>query len=133
MNQDLFDKIARDVWRHLQDTLLAEFREHIEKIEFYIMDQPTKEMIAGLPTDITDHPDEICGLHVGIPITQTSVMEPQLEPTRVYLFRYALLDLIAEDENPEKSLREEIAITLLHEIGHYFGLDEDDLERLGFD
>jgi predicted Zn-dependent protease with MMP-like domain len=49
---------------------------------------------------------------------------------RVYLFRKALLEEAGHDE---LRLKEEIAITLLHEVGHFFGLEEEDLERLGFD
>lgn len=133
MDQDQFDKIAKAVWQRLRDTALAPFREHVDKIEFYIMDKPTAEMLLGLPEETAEYPEEICGLHVGVPITQSSIMDPQWEPTRVYIFRAALLDLIAEDEDQGHALREEIAVTLLHEIGHYFGLEEDDLERLGFD
>lgn len=48
-------------------------------------------------------------------------------PTRIVLFH---ANLLADFPDPE-ALVEEIEITLLHEIGHFFGLDEDDVERLG--
>jgi predicted Zn-dependent protease with MMP-like domain len=48
-------------------------------------------------------------------------------PTRIVLFH---ANLLADFPDPE-TLAEEIEITLLHEIGHFFGLDEDDVERLG--
>jgi predicted Zn-dependent protease with MMP-like domain len=49
-------------------------------------------------------------------------------PTRVVLFTSNLLAGFAGDE-----LEEQVEITVLHEVGHYFGLDEDDMERLGLD
>ena len=50
-------------------------------------------------------------------------------PTRIVLFTSNLLvDFVEEEE-----LREQIEITLLHEIGHFFNLDEDDLKRLGLE
>jgi predicted Zn-dependent protease with MMP-like domain len=87
----------------------------------------------GFPED-TD-PLEICGMNVGVPITEDSLLDPALFPTQVYIFREALLAQVDYDGSPEAvdELREEIAITLLHEIGHFFGLDEEDLARLGFD
>jgi predicted Zn-dependent protease with MMP-like domain len=50
-------------------------------------------------------------------------------PTRIVLF-YANLLASFPDED---ALREEIEVTILHEIGHFFGLDEDDMERLGLE
>jgi predicted Zn-dependent protease with MMP-like domain len=50
-------------------------------------------------------------------------------PTRIVLFSENLID--EAGEGPE--LEEEVAITVLHELGHYFGLDEEDMERLGLD
>ncbi|NJL23793.1 MAG: metallopeptidase family protein [Calothrix sp. SM1_5_4] len=85
-------------------------------------------------TEFEEEPETLCGLHLGVPLPEASMIEPPLYPVRVYLFRMALLDMVDYDGSDEAlaDLREEIAITLLHEIGHYFGLGEDDLDRLGF-
>ena len=55
-------------------------------------------------------------------------------PSDIHLFRDGILDLVGGWDVPDarQSLEEEIRITLLHEIGHQFGLDEDDLDRLGY-
>ena len=50
-------------------------------------------------------------------------------PTRIVLYAANLAAFV--DPNDDEELAAEIEITLLHEIGHYFGLDEDDLEKLG--
>ncbi len=49
-------------------------------------------------------------------------------PTCITLFTHNLLADFDDDE-----LEEQLEITILHEVGHYFGLDEDDMERLGLD
>ena len=60
----------------------------------------------------------------------------------IHIFREGIVNLATEDEegralgwkaeHAEESIYEEIRITILHEIGHHFGLDEDDLEELGY-
>lgn len=131
-----FDEIAAEVWNDLKTIIPAEFRSHIDLIQFFIEDEPGADLLSDLPEDLAADPESLCGLHVGTPITLASITSPDPQPTRVFLFRYALVDLIDPDlpmSEQEEGLREEIAITLLHEIGHYFGLEEDDLTRLGYD
>lgn len=129
-----FDEIANSVWDDLKKLIPDEFKEPIEKIQFWILDEPTPELLAGLPKETADNFEELCGLHEGTPMTMGSVTYPDYVPVRVYLFRWAHMDFLwPEDGNPEQILREEIAVTILHEIGHYFGLSEDDLERLGYE
>lgn len=129
-----FDRIAHDVWDDLKKRIPAEFQALISQIQFFILDEPTPELLADLPEDLAERPDELCGLNVGTPVTQATLTSPDPMPTRIYLFRWALMDQIdPEDPNPEATLREEIAVTFLHEVGHSFGLEEDDLQRLGYD
>jgi predicted Zn-dependent protease with MMP-like domain len=130
-----FDEIAIEVWNEVIEITPPEFLDQVRKLEFLILDEPTPDMIRDLPEDLAAYPEEICGLHVGTPITEELITHPSIEPTKIYLFRLAILGLLEEDEieDLEAALREEIAVTLIHEIGHYFGLYEDDMERLGYD
>ena len=50
-------------------------------------------------------------------------------PSRVYLFRWNIERICSSAEEAV----EQVEITVLHEVGHYFHLDEDDMERLGID
>ena len=128
-----FDQIAAEVWLGVKELIPRDLHKVIDEIEFFIMDEPSEEIIRDLPEDLAERPEELCGLHVGTPITQALITDPPREPVRVYIFRWATVDLLdPQDPEPETTLKEEIAITLIHEIGHYFGLDEDDVERLGF-
>ena len=77
-----------------------------------------------------EHPDDpdLFGLYEGIPLPERGDMAGEL-PDRITIFRLPLED---EFDDPQE-LEREIRITVLHEIGHYFGLDEDRLADLGYD
>ena len=78
--------------------------------------------------------DELCGLHSGIPFTERSLDGTDL-PNEITLFRLGIIALAGGWEQPEADdvVYEEIMVTLLHEMGHQFGLDEDDLTGLGYE
>jgi predicted Zn-dependent protease with MMP-like domain len=77
-----------------------------------------------------DVPDDILGLYVGVPLEEKG---PELAPTalpdRILIFRENLCGMCTSRDE----LVDEIRITVLHEIGHHFGLDEDRLAELGYD
>ena len=74
-----------------------------------------------------DDPD-LFGLYEGIPLPERGDMAGHL-PDKITIYRLPL-----EDEFPDpRELEEEIRITVLHELGHYFGLDEDRIAELGYD
>jgi predicted Zn-dependent protease with MMP-like domain len=77
-----------------------------------------------------EHPDDpdLYGLYEGIPLPERGDMAGEL-PDRITIFRVPLED---EFDDPSE-LEREIRITVLHELGHYFGLDEDRLADLGYE
>ncbi len=77
-----------------------------------------------------EHPDDpdLFGLYEGVPLPERGDEAGSL-PDRIAIYRRPL-----EDEFPDAAdLRREIRITVLHELGHYFGLDEDRLTELGYE
>jgi len=74
-----------------------------------------------------DDPD-LYGLYEGTPLPERGDMAGAL-PDRITIFRIPL----EEDFEDGAELEEEIRITVLHELGHYFGLDEDRLSELGYE
>lgn len=111
-------------------------QEMIEEVPIVLLDEPSPEMLRDLGIDPADPGAryEISGLHTGIPITEESVESPPELPTVIHLFRLGLAELARDGAgrlNPE-TLEREVRITVLHELGHQFGLDEDDLESLGY-
>jgi predicted Zn-dependent protease with MMP-like domain len=74
-----------------------------------------------------DDPD-LFGLYEGIPLPERGDTSGQL-PDRIAIYRIPL-----EESFPDATeLREEIRITVLHELAHYFGLDEDRIAELGYE
>ena len=129
-------------------TLPAHVRQLIEHVPVVVLDCPTPEMVRSLKKDGTLEPEadglDLCGLHTGVAITERSVEDPGgwgpqsvLEgsgPEQIHLFRIGILDLAGgwEQPNADQEVYEVIRITLLHEVGHHFGLDEEDLDELGY-
>jgi predicted Zn-dependent protease with MMP-like domain len=143
-SRERFDRLVEDAI----GALPGRFRSLIDEIPVVVLDEPTREMLKDLGLDPDDPAiaDEICGLHTGTAITERSVERDADLPTQVHLFRRGIVALaggwdrrvVTEDGDTfhvggEDEVYEEIRITLLHEFGHHFGLDEDDLTRLGFD
>lgn len=140
--RERFDALLQDAI----DALPPRVRALIDEVPVVVLDQPTPEMIRELIADGVLEPGDdaldLCGLHTGIGITDRSIDDPAgwgaLDgsgvPEQIHLFRRGIVDLAGGWDEPDADdfIYEEIRITLLHEIGHHFGLDEDDLDRLGF-
>jgi len=98
-----------------------------------------KKLVADVPIIVEERPSEdlvregfdprSLGLFSGPTHADRSGPDVMPAPTRIVLYA-ANLAAFADPRDAEE-LRREVEITLLHEIGHYFGLDEDDLEALG--
>ena len=106
--------------QHAVDHLPDWVHEALEHIEIVIMDE------AG--PDIEEEGEGLLGLYVGVPLTERSVEDAGDLPDIIYIFRKPHLDLGLA----EPALREEIAKTLVHEIAHYFGIEDDHLDQIGW-
>lgn len=100
-------------------------------------DEPSAEVLADLGMTAQEGQD-LCGMHFGVPETERSVEDTGELPSQIMLFRGPIIRLaeyrVADGREINRdALIEQIHITLLHEIGHQFGLDEDDLTELGYD
>ena len=86
------------------------------------------ENIAVVVED--EHPDDpdLFGLYEGTPLPDRGDMAGSL-PDRITIFRLPARGRVRRSE----ALEREIRITVLHELGHYFGLDEDRLAELGYE
>jgi predicted Zn-dependent protease with MMP-like domain len=98
------------------------------------LDELPPELAGGLRNvavvveeENADDPD-LYGLFEGVPLTEGGPDAGDL-PNRIAIYRVPL----EADFADEQELREEIRITVLHELGHYFGLDEARLAELGYE
>lgn len=106
------------------DSIPEDFRRHLENVTVEVVEKPDAALRAEFP-DV----DDVLGLYVGVPLEEKGGDgAPYALPDRVLIFRE---NLCAACDTVEE-LREEIRITVLHEIGHHFGLDEDALSELGY-
>ncbi|HEX2804396.1 MAG TPA: metallopeptidase family protein [Sphingomicrobium sp.] len=72
-------------------------------------------------------PFELSGLYEGIPLTERSVEQSGTMPERIFLYRRPILDEWAEGD---ETLEHLVAHVLIHEVGHHFGLSDDDIHAL---
>ncbi|CAN5780516.1 metallopeptidase family protein [soil metagenome] len=122
------------------EALPAAVRAVIEEVPVIVEDRPAPELLESLrkqgvlPDDEPEADDELMGLHSGVAITEQSLGASGELPPMIHVFRDAVVAEVGgwKIENAESELAEEIRVTLLHEIGHHFGLDEDDLDELGY-
>jgi predicted Zn-dependent protease with MMP-like domain len=133
-----FDALLEQVLGALPPPL----HELIERVPVIVEDRPAPDVLRELGIDAADA-DELCGLHSGRALTERSFEhEPEL-PEHIHLFREGIVvqaggwldDGEDEEGRPvggDEAIEDEIRITLLHEMGHHFGLEEDDLLDLGY-
>ena len=74
-----------------------------------------------------EDPFDLSGLYEGVPLTERSVEQSGTLPERVLLFRRPILDEWADGEDTLEHL---VAHVLIHEVGHHFGLSDDDIHAL---
>jgi len=126
-DQDHFDAMLEEVLQELP----AHLKSLLEEVPLVVEDEPTSQDLrrAGARGK-----DTLCGLYTGIPLTRRSVEHSGTLPDVIRIFRRGIL-LAATDRRgctTDSALRRQIRITVLHEIGHHFGLDEADLRRYGY-
>ncbi|CAN5162479.1 metallopeptidase family protein [soil metagenome] len=110
------------------DHLPPEFQAHMENVSVVIAEAPDLELLESMGVDPDDPDDTLFGLYEGVPLTERR-HDDVLLPDSITIFRRPLL----EWADSEAQIVEEVRVTVLHEIGHFFGLDEDRLEELGYE
>ena len=120
-----FDQIRKEVTGIL-DRLPRRFREQLRNVEFVVEERPSIELLRAEGLD--PRCDTLYGLYQGVPLPDRSSLDPPLLPDKITIFAEPLM----QDFPDPEALREEIRITVLHEIAHYFGMDEEEVEDLGY-
>ncbi|KAA2257103.1 metallopeptidase family protein [Solihabitans fulvus] len=84
--------------------------------------------VVMLVEDRNEENPTILGLYHGIALTERTSSYGGVLPDRITIYRLAILDIC----DTEDDVVEEIAITVVHEVGHHFGIDDDKLHELGW-
>jgi len=106
------------------EALPAEFRAHLGDVILRVEEFASDEMLAELGIE---HPMELSGLYIGIPVGDKSEWASGAMPDMIHLFRQPIL---AEAAERGLTVRELVHHVLIHEIGHHFGLSDDDMHAL---
>ena len=104
--------------------LPAEFRVYLGDVVLLVGEFADEETLKALGID---HPLDLSGLYHGRPIGDKSSSDSGAPPDRIHLYRRAILDEWVETG---VGLRELVSHVMIHEIGHHFGLSDDDMHAL---
>ncbi len=99
-------------------TLPAEFLALVDNVAIMVEEEPSAEDLASVDSE---EGDELFGLYQGQSLPERGAFYSNVLPDRIVLYRGPLL---RHCQN-RRQLKEEIQATVIHELGHYFGLDED--------
>ena len=112
MERKRFEKLVEEAL----DGLPKAFRRRLTNVAILVEDAPPRAPDEGLS------PNLLLGLFHGIPLTEKSVFSAA-PPDRIFLYQRNIEAVCSSDEEIRRQIRD----TLLHEVGHYFGLKEDEL------
>jgi predicted Zn-dependent protease with MMP-like domain len=104
-------------------TIPKRFRDAMSNIAIVVEDEPTPELLRELEIE---PPDTLFGLYQGTPLTERRWDYGNALPDRIFIFQRPH-EREAEDEH---DLLASIGETLIHEIGHYFGMSEAQIEEI---
>jgi predicted Zn-dependent protease with MMP-like domain len=117
---DEMELMALEAYAHLPEG----FRTLTGEIVIQVSEFPTDEIMDDLALET---PFDLLGLFEGRGIAERWNPQTGEGPNRITLYRRAILDYWAENE---ETLGDIVTHVLIHEIGHHFGLSDDDMERI---
>jgi len=120
MTREEFEQVVQQAIAEIPD----DFSKKIENVEVRVEDYPSKEVQRSMRVS----PNGLLGLYTGVPHNKRSGTYPPIFPDRIHIYQR---NLEAFARNREE-LIEQIQRTVLHEIGHYFGINDHRLRELGF-
>jgi predicted Zn-dependent protease with MMP-like domain len=119
MTRDKFQELVNEA---LED-IPARFRDALQNIAVVIEDKPSRAQLEDVGVE---PPDTLLGLYEGTPLTERHWSEGNTLPDKITLFQLPIQDAADDEEDVVVAIGE----TLIHEIGHYFGLSEEEIEEI---
>ena len=101
----------------------ARFRREMDNVAVVVEDVPPPELLAEMEIE---PPDTLYGLYQGIPLPERDWTHGNVLPDRITIYQQPIL----EDFEHEDDIVKAIGETVIHEFGHYFGLDEEEIEEI---
>ncbi|MFN8643674.1 MAG: metallopeptidase family protein [Candidatus Binatia bacterium] len=108
------------------DEIPEPFRAHLENVAVVVEDEPGPALLREMGLD--PRRDTIYGLYDGVPVSERGFDDAPLLPDRIVVYYRPLV----RDFRTPGAIRREIRTTIIHEVGHVFGLDDDEIEAEGY-
>ncbi len=121
MDRKRFERLVTAVVNDLPE----EFAARLANVEVVVEEEPTRAQLRGVGLDPRE--DTLFGLYEGVPLEERTGDVPLL-PDKISIF----YGPIVEACESEQEIREEIRTTILHEVAHFFGIEDEDLESWGY-
>jgi len=99
------------------------FREAMRNIAILVDDEPPAALLAEMEIE---PPDTLYGLYLGTPLTERPWGDGNREPDQVVLYQRPIEEDAIDDDDAVMMVAE----TLIHEVGHYFGLCEEEIQEI---
>jgi len=103
----------------------SEFLSYIDDVVVLVEDEPSPEVLVDLAVP---EGETLFGAYFGIPLGEKGVSDVPVEPDRIVIYRRPLEELCETVEE----VVDEIEITVVHEVAHHFGIDDQILARYGY-
>ena len=115
MRREHFVKVVEETL----DSLPQEFRSRIQNVAVLVEDVPPNQ-----PSPQSRHKRLVLGVFHGVPTTKKSIFDLPSGPDHIVLYQKNIEAVCSS----ETEVREQIRLTVIHELGHYFGMDENQLK-----
>ena len=119
MNRAAFERLVAEAVKLIP----PRFRREMKNLALVVEGEPSAELLAEMEIE---PPDSLYGLYQGTPLTERSWGWGNVLPDRITIYQRP----IEEDCEDEDEMRAVIGETLIHEVGHYFGLSEEEIEEI---
>jgi predicted Zn-dependent protease with MMP-like domain len=104
-------------------TIPRRFRDHLKNVAILVENEPSDELLHEMEIE---PPDTLFGLYHGTPLTSRPWDYGNALPDRITIFQFPIEDACETEDEMVATIGE----TLIHEVGHFFGLSEDELEAI---
>ncbi|MFH5821802.1 metallopeptidase family protein [Georgenia sp. AZ-5] len=117
MTREAFEEAVSDAL----DLIPVELADRMDNVVVLVEDEPTAEQLQG-------EEDDLLGIYEGTPLTERDSWWAGSLPDRITIFRGPTLRMCDSAEE----VVEEVAVTVVHEVAHHFGIDDERLHELGW-
>lgn len=119
MTRKRFDRLVAEAVQSIP----PRFRDEMQNLSIVVDDEPDDDLLAEMGIE---PPDTLFGLYQGTPLPERSWSHGNTLPDRIVLFQGPIEDSCDSDDEVIVAIGE----TLIHEVGHYFGLSEEEIQEI---